>query len=125
MDEQKAAATGRSGWRGWMGAAALVGAGLVAGGILAGSQIAGAASGSSGTGGTTQAAAGRGAMPAGNPATMRHGPGETLLTGDAAAKVTAAARKEVPGATIVRVETDSGGAAYEAHMRKADGTFVT
>jgi len=31
----------------------------------------------------------------------------------------------VPGATILRVETDSGGAAYEAHMRKADGTYVT
>ena len=56
---------------------------------------------------------------------MKHGPGETLLTGDAAAKVTAAAQKEVPGATIIRVETDSDGATYEAHMQKADGSYVT
>jgi hypothetical protein len=49
---------------------------------------------------------------------------EALLTGDTAAKVTAAAQKAVPGATIERVETDAEGAAYEAHMVKADGTHV-
>jgi uncharacterized membrane protein YkoI len=51
---------------------------------------------------------------------------ETLLTGDALAKVTAIAQAKVPGGTIVRVETDADGhAAYEAHMTKADGTPVT
>ena len=51
---------------------------------------------------------------------------ETLLTGDALAKVTAIADDKVPGGTIVRVETDAdGNAAYEAHMTKADGTPVT
>ena len=51
---------------------------------------------------------------------------ETLLTGDTASKVTAAAQAEVPGGTIVRVETDAdGNALYEAHMTKADGTPVT
>jgi hypothetical protein len=51
---------------------------------------------------------------------------ETLLTGDTASKVDAAARAEVPNGTIVRVETDAdGNAAYEAHMTKADGTPVT
>jgi uncharacterized membrane protein YkoI len=51
---------------------------------------------------------------------------ETLLTGDTAAKVTAAAQAEVPGGTIVRVETDAdGNALYEAHMTKSDGTPVT
>ena len=51
---------------------------------------------------------------------------ETLLTGDTLAKVTAAAVAKVPGATIVRVETDADGhAAYEAHMVKSDGTPVT
>ena len=51
---------------------------------------------------------------------------ETPLTGDALAKVTAAAKARVPGGTIVRVETDADGhAAYEAHMVKADGTPVT
>ena len=51
---------------------------------------------------------------------------ETALTGDALAKVTAAAQAKVPGATIDRVENDAdGNAAYEAHMTKADGTHVT
>lgn len=51
------------------------------------------------------------------------GVGETLLTGDDAAKATAAAEKAVEGGTVLRVETDSEGV-YEAHVRKADGTEV-
>ena len=59
-----------------------------------------------------------------------HGPGrrggETALTGDTLAKVTAAAKAKVPGATVNRAETDAdGNAKYEAHMTKADGTHVT
>jgi pyocin large subunit-like protein len=51
---------------------------------------------------------------------------ETLLTGDAAAKVRQAALAKVSGATIIRVETDAdGNAAYEAHVVKADGTPAT
>ena len=50
---------------------------------------------------------------------------ETLLTGDALAKVKAIALAKVSGGTIVRVETDSGDATYEAHMTKADGSLVT
>jgi uncharacterized membrane protein YkoI len=51
---------------------------------------------------------------------------ETVLTGDTASKVTAAAKARVPGATIERVETDADGhAAYEAHMVKPDGSRVT
>jgi uncharacterized membrane protein YkoI len=51
---------------------------------------------------------------------------ETPLTGDTLAKVTAAAKAEVPNATIVRVETDADGhAAYEAHIVKGDGTPAT
>ena len=51
---------------------------------------------------------------------------ETLLTGDAASKVTAAAKARVSGGTIVRVETDANGnAAYEAHMTDANGSPVT
>ena len=60
-----------------------------------------------------------------DPATVAHGLGETLLTGSDLAKATAAAQSAVPGGTIVRVETDSGGATYEAHIKKADGTTVT
>jgi hypothetical protein len=51
---------------------------------------------------------------------------ETLLTGDAASKVTAAAKARVSGGTVVRVETDAdGNAAYEAHMTDANGSPVT
>lgn len=60
-----------------------------------------------------------------SPAQMDHGPGETLLTGTTAEKVTAAAKAAVPGATVIRVETDSGGATYEAHVQKSDGSYVT
>ena len=52
------------------------------------------------------------------------GSGETLLTGDTAASVTAAAQAAIPDGTIVRVETDSDGSPYEAHVTKADGTEV-
>lgn len=54
-----------------------------------------------------------------------NGTTEVLLTGDQASKATAAALAAVPGATIDRVETDAEGAAYEAHMTKADGSHVT
>ena len=37
----------------------------------------------------------------------------------------AAALEAVPGGTIIRVETDSDGSAYEAHVQKADGSDVT
>jgi hypothetical protein len=60
-----------------------------------------------------------------NPAKMSHGPGETVLTGAAASKVRSAALAAVPGATVIRVETDSAGAVYEAHLRKSDGSYVT
>jgi hypothetical protein len=51
---------------------------------------------------------------------------ETVLTGDTASKVTAAAEVKVPGATVERVETDADGhAAYEAHMVKSDGSRIT
>ena len=51
---------------------------------------------------------------------------ETLLTGDTATKVEAAATARVSGATVVRSETDAdGNALYEVHMTKADGTPTT
>jgi uncharacterized membrane protein YkoI len=58
-----------------------------------------------------------------------HGPGggsgETAVTGTKAATLKAAALKQVPGATVDAVTTDSGDAAYEVHLTKADGTEVT
>jgi hypothetical protein len=49
-----------------------------------------------------------------------------LLTGTDLQKAEAAAKAAVPGATIIRAETDSSGAApYEVHLQKTDGSYVT
>jgi hypothetical protein len=54
-----------------------------------------------------------------------NGKTETLLTGDTAAKVEAAAKANVPGGTIERVENDvDTGSPYEAHVTKPDGSEV-
>ena len=65
-------------------------------------------------------------QPQGGPGGHGGGPGagETALEGDTAASVTAAAQAAVPDGTILRVETDSAGSPYEAHVSKADGTQV-
>jgi hypothetical protein len=68
----------------------------------------------------------------GGPGGHRGGPGgpggrpdEKALTGDAAAKVKAAAQAKVSGGTVLRVETDADhGSPYEAHVRKSDGSEV-
>jgi hypothetical protein len=114
--------SGRNRLRTWLIAGA-----LAAGVAVGAASISAAATGSSSSGSmgtTTQAPP---APPAGgvDPAKMSHGPGETLLTGDTAARVKAAALAAVPGATVIRVETDSAGSPYEAHLRKSDGTAVT
>ena len=103
----------------------------VAVGVAAGSYgVASAATGSDSTSsGSDPAAAAVAARPAApdpqNPWGGQRSD-ETLLTGDTAAKVEAAAKAKVPNGTIVRVETDADGhAKYEAHMTKADGTPVT
>jgi hypothetical protein len=94
---------------------------LGAGAALGAAGTAGAASGGS----TTPDSNGRIARGGTDPARVSHGPGETLLTGTAAGRASAAALAAVPGATVIRVETDSAGSPYEAHLRKADGTAVT
>jgi hypothetical protein len=144
IDEGAAAASGATGAsptpvrnkRSWLMTAA------VATGLAVGAAgLAGAAtSGSSGSSSTTapSTASGYGPAPSGqppsgqapsgapDPATMANGPGETLLTADAATQAKAAALAAVPGATVIRVETDSSGAGtYEAHLKKSDGTEVT
>jgi uncharacterized membrane protein YkoI len=53
-----------------------------------------------------------------------NGKTETLLTGDVASKVKAAALAKVPG-TVERVETNvDSSAPYEAHITKSDGSQV-
>ena len=98
---------------------------------LGGSALAGAAGQTTTTqGSTAQGYGAQGRPPSGSapdPSKGGHvganGQRETLLTGDTAAKVKAAALAKVPGATVERVETDADhGSAYEAHLRKSDGT---
>ena len=112
----------------------LVLVGSLAAGLGAGSYgIANAASGTrTTTTSTTSSATPSTTRPSAPPGASAQNPwghqrsDETLLTGDALAKVKAIALAKVPGGTIVRVETDADGhAAYEAHMTKADGTPVT
>ncbi|HEY7148253.1 MAG TPA: hypothetical protein VH420_02300 [Gaiellaceae bacterium] len=91
---------------------------------LGGSALAGAASGGSGSNSGDGSSSSRPDRPAAGMPPQR--PDETLLTGDTAAKVRAAALAEVSGGTIERVETDADGhAAYEAHMTRSDGSRVT
>ncbi len=114
----------RRGWRRWGGKAALVAGGLLVGGVLAGTLTANAAN--------TTASAGSYAVTApGAPQTSRavdesksQRPDEHLLTGDTASKVKAAALAKYPGATVLRVETDSDGV-YEAHLITSSGQRVT
>ena len=106
----------------------LVVIGALAFGVAAGGYgIANAASGSSnsstGSSGSAPAliAAAQPAQPWGGQRSD-----ETLLTGSAAAKVTQLALGKLPGATVIRVETDAdGNAAYEAHVVQSDGTPAT
>jgi hypothetical protein len=96
-------------------------AGLLAGGLVAGAVLAGTLTASADTGTTTTTTAPAGTSSA---APTNPNPGdlskpqrsdETLLTGDTAAKVKAAALAKYPSATIQRLETDSDGV-YEAHV---------
>jgi hypothetical protein len=99
---------------------------------LGGSALAGAATKSSSS--TSSASSGSTAAQTAQPPGVggaagghvgANGKTETLLTGDTAAKVEAAALAKVSGGTIERVETDvDHGSPYEAHVRKADGTSV-
>lgn len=109
----------------------LVTGALAAGTMLGAAGIASAATSTSTTATTPAAAGSSAATPATgtatvDPATMTHGPGETLLTGTQLAQATAAATAAVPGGTVIRAETNSSGASpYEVHMSKSDGTDVT
>ena len=125
---------------------ALISAGLVGSTMVGGAMGAALLSGTANAAETTTSTAPAATAPAvGAPADGRHGPGgpgggnfdpskgghvangitETLLTGDTADKVKAAALAAVPGGTIQRVENDAEGSPYEAHMTKADGSRVT
>ena len=101
-------------WEAWTRPIGIGAAGLLAGLVLAGSLTASAADSdtSDESSRTTTTAP---AQPGG---------GEEALTGDTAQKVEAAVLGEYPGATIVRLETDSDGV-YEAHLMTATGERMT
>ena len=100
---------------------AAVAAAALGGAALATAATSGKASTSSSGSGATQS------RPAHDPSQGGHtvnGKTETLLTGDVASKVRAAALANVSG-TVERVETNvDSSAPYEAHIRKSDGTEV-
>ena len=129
---------------------ALVGAGVIAGAIGASAIGANASTNSTtaGTGSTSSAYTASGSntapsgVPSGAPANgpagsgYGHGgpggpggqnPNETVIaSSDSKYKTLVdAAKAAVPGATVDKVETDSGDAKYEVHMTKSDGSRVT
>jgi hypothetical protein len=123
----------RRGWRSWGGKAALAVGGMLVGGVLAGTLAASAAdnnaaasqSGAYGVPGYGGGSGRHGGGPRGNvDESKSQRPDEHLLTGDTAAKVKAAALAKYPGATVLRVETDSDGV-YEAHLTTSGGKRVT
>lgn len=120
--------------RSWLLTAALVGGTAVGAAGIAAAASSAAPNGSSKPPASAPAQ-GRQQPPAGHdqrppvgqdPAKVSHGPGETLLTGADAQRATDAALAAVPGASVIRVETDSApNGSYEVHLAKADGTQVT
>jgi hypothetical protein len=119
MDETTSAAQHRR----RVSTVALVAGGLLAGGVLGATLSATAVQPTPTT--TAPTTTGTPAPGEAAPDEARCGRGdETPLEGEVAAKVEAAALAAYPGATIVRVETDSDGV-YEAHLVTADGARVT
>jgi hypothetical protein len=115
------------GWRRWGGRAALAVGGLLVGGVLVGTLTASAADtiGAGATGQNVVYGAPNGQRPGRNvDESKSQRPDEHLLTGDTASKVRAAALATYPGATVLRVETDSDGV-YEAHLETSGGQRVT
>ena len=116
--------TGTRGGR-WAKPAALVGAGVLAGTVVGLGVTANASTATpTATPSTSATADSSGAGMDDQYAPRPPRGNETPLTGDELTKATAAAKAAVPGATVVRAETDADGGTYEVHMIKADGSHV-
>jgi hypothetical protein len=98
---------------------------LAAGALATGAAVVADAASNNGSSGSQQGSAQRTPPPAARNGVPPQHPGETLLTDGTAQKVKDAALKKVPGASVIRVETDAEGSPYEAHLRKSDGSEVT
>lgn len=119
-----------------LGAAGLLTAGLLAGGAMsigaanaADTTAVTSVASTTSTDSSTTAPADLGTPPAGAPdifSATSVRPDEKNVTGADKTKLETAALAEVPGATVIRAETDGNdGATYEVHMKRADGTVVT
>jgi hypothetical protein len=100
---------------------------LAAGALATGAAVVADAASKKGSTSSQQGAATQNAPrpPSGHNGIPPQRPDETVLTDGAANQVKDAALKKVPGATVLRVETDADGSPYEAHLRKSDGSLVT
>jgi hypothetical protein len=107
--------------------------GLATGGVLVGAALLGATAAnaaSSTTPSTTSSTSASSSTTTTPPAFDKGGAtpvrsDEKSVSTAETATLTAAALKAVPGATVFRVETDAGDAAFEVHLTKADGTLAT
>jgi hypothetical protein len=116
----------QSGKKKWAGAVGLLAAGVIGGGVLASTLSATAATSTAAASGTSGSLLSSGnARPPGPGGAQPVRSGEKTVPSATAAALRAAALKAVPGGTVYRVETDAGDGAYEAHMKKADGSLVT
>ncbi len=115
----------RQGRRGWTRAAAFTTAGLLAGAAVAGTISANAAGNASSSSPGSSSATAPSSPEGGNrDESQPQRSDEQLLTGTVKEKVQAAALAKYPGATVLRVETDSDGV-YEAHLVTTGGARVT
>ena len=101
----------------------LIGAGAIAGGILAGTLSANAADTPSATGSTSSSSSGPSA-PANRFGSSPVRSDEQSVSSTLTATITQKAEART-GGTVYRVETDAGDGAYEAHVKKSDGSLVT
>ena len=108
----------------WAGAVGLLAAGVISGGVLA-SALSASASTSAASGSTASSASSGDARAPGPGGAQPVRSDEKSVPSATAAALRAAALKAVAGGTVYRIETDAGDAAYEVHMKKADGSLVT
>jgi bacteriocin-like protein len=118
--------------RDWARTATLLGGGVLAGAMLAGVASANAAtstpspSTSTGTGSSSSSTSTttppKDVKPGGSTPVRSD---EKSVSSTISATLTEKALAQVSGGTVIRVETDAGDAAYEVHMKKADGSLVT
>ena len=118
--------------RNWARTATLLGGGVLAGAMLAGVASANAATSTPSPSTTTGTGSSSSSAPTTTPPKDFNPGGSTPVRSDEksvsstiSATLTEKAVAKVSGGTVIRVETDSGDAAYEVHMKKADGTLVT